>query len=137
VSIAKGELYGWLRLSPPTDVEPPAPGYCHFPEYGLEYFRQITAEHMVTIKKRGGFVKLEWQLLANRQNHYLDCRVYSRAAAAVLGLDRMVPPPPSSPPKRPPKTPAPRDEGRARGKPGWLRGGRGKASGNWLSKRRR
>ncbi|KKK77492.1 hypothetical protein LCGC14_2853100, partial [marine sediment metagenome] len=92
VSIAKSELYGWLRLEQPVDGEEYPSGWCAFPEYDLEFFRQLTAEHLVTIKKRSGFVSLEWQPIPNRENHWLDCRVYARAAAAVLGLDRARPP---------------------------------------------
>jgi phage terminase large subunit GpA-like protein len=29
-----------------------------------------------------------WELIPGRENHFLDCRVYARAAAAVLGIDR-------------------------------------------------
>ena len=51
--MAKEELYRWLRLERPTDEElaagvPFPPGYCHFPRYGEEYFRQLTAEQLVT-----------------------------------------------------------------------------------------
>jgi len=89
-SIAKSEFYGWLRLDPPTENESGfPPGYCHFPEYGEAYFKQITAEHLVTTKGRDGFTTFEWQLIAGRENHFLDCRIYARAAAALMGLDRM------------------------------------------------
>jgi phage terminase large subunit GpA-like protein len=91
VDIAKSELYGWLRQNPPTtesgDLFPI--GFCHFPEHGEDYFRQITAEHLVPTLTRTGFVKLEWQLLPGRENHWLDCRVMARAAASLAGLDRM------------------------------------------------
>ena len=90
VSIAKSELYGWLRLRQVEGEEPP-PGWCHFPGHGEEYFKQLTAEHLVTTAKRNGFTSVEWALIPNRQNHYLDCRVYARAAASVQGLDRVVP----------------------------------------------
>ena len=67
---------------------PHPPGYCHFPEHGEEYFRQLTAEHLVTVTKRTGFTSFEWQILPGRENHWLDCRIYARAAAALVGLDR-------------------------------------------------
>lgn len=91
VDIAKGELYGQLRLAKPTEESGEAfpPGYCHHPEYGEDYFKQITAEHLVKITKRSGHVRYEWQVLAGRENHFLDCRVYARAAAMLCGLDRM------------------------------------------------
>ena len=33
-SIAKSELYGWLRLPLPAEGEAFPPGWCHFPEHG-------------------------------------------------------------------------------------------------------
>lgn len=85
--MAKSELYGWLGLEiSPAGVEPP--GYCHFPQYGDEYFKQLTAEQLVAHKTRKGYVKLEWELIPGRQNHALDVRVYARAAASLAGLDR-------------------------------------------------
>jgi len=86
--IAKSELYGWLRLETPTAGSAPPPGFCHFPEYGEDYFREITAEQLMTHKTAKGYLRLEWELIPGRQNHALDARVYARAAAAVLGLDR-------------------------------------------------
>jgi len=92
-SIAKSELYGFLKLAIPTDearaagaVDPP--GLCHFPEYGEEFFKQLTAEQLVRKRTKTGFIKLEWQPIPGRENHALDARVYGRAAAAVVGLDR-------------------------------------------------
>ena len=81
-SIAKSELYGFLHLEILPEKGEPA-GYCHFPEYGDEYFRQLTAEQLVPHKTRKGFVRLTWELIPGRQN-----RVYARAAAALAGLDR-------------------------------------------------
>src|SRR5262245_26415023 len=88
VDVAKSELYGWLRLATGHDGAPP--GYCHFPEHDIEYFRQLTSEHLVTsVNRRTNRARLEWQVLPNRENHYLDARIYARAAAAVLGIDRL------------------------------------------------
>jgi phage terminase large subunit GpA-like protein len=87
-AVAKGELYGFLRLDTPLDGEPCPPGYCHFPMYDDDYFKQLTAEHLVTHQTRGGFVKLEWEMIPGRENHVLDCRVYARAAASLAGMDR-------------------------------------------------
>jgi phage terminase large subunit GpA-like protein len=89
--MAKEELYRWLRLERPTDEDleqgvPFPPGYCHFPRYSEEYFRQVTAEQLVA-KLVKGYRKLEWQKMRER-NEALDCRVYARAAAARVGLDR-------------------------------------------------
>lgn len=91
-SFGKSELYGSLRKDRPTDEQLqngehyPA-GYCHFPKYGEEYFKQLTAERLVTIKDKRGFPRREWRKLRER-NEALDCRVYARAAAASVGIDR-------------------------------------------------
>lgn len=88
-NVAKSELYGWLRLEAPTDEAAPTPaGWCAFPPYGDEYFKQLTAEQLVAHKTRRGYIRLEWELIPGRQNHVLDARVYARAAAALSGLDR-------------------------------------------------
>ena len=96
--VAKTELYGWLGLPTPTDEERReatihndvayAPGYCHFPEHGEDFFKQLTAEQLVPHKDRKGFTTFAWELIPGRENHFLDTRVYARAAAAVVGLDR-------------------------------------------------
>lgn len=92
-SVAKTELYGWLRLQPPLEAgghHPP--GFCHFPSgYGPEFFKQLTAEHLVSTVSKRGYKVLEWHVIPGRENHQLDCRVYARAAAAILGIDRMAP----------------------------------------------
>ena len=80
--IAKSELYGFLRL------DDDAPGFCHFPQYGEDFFKQLTAEQLIAHKSRKGYVRLEWELIPGRQNHWLDTRVYARAAAMLAGLDR-------------------------------------------------
>src|SRR5216683_5826541 len=87
-SMIKEELYRWLRLDRPTEEsgEPHPFGYCHFPKYGEEYFKQITAEQLVTRIVKG-YRRPEWQKTRDR-NEALDCRSYSRAAAAVYGMDR-------------------------------------------------
>lgn len=93
VSLAKGELYGWLALQAPTDEERAAgivdpPGYCRFPQHGEEYFKGLTSEQLVARKNPRGYVVMTWELIAGRQNHPLDCRAYARAAAAAVGIDR-------------------------------------------------
>ena len=86
-SMIKEELYRWLGLSRPTEESgiPFPPGYCHFPKYGEEYFKQITAEQLVTRVVKG-YRRGEWQKTRDR-NEALDCRVYARGAAAVFGID--------------------------------------------------
>lgn len=113
VDVAKGELYGWLRLELAEDGAPP--GYCHFPEHPAEFFKQLTAEQLMTVvNRRTRRSKLEWQQLPNRQNHGLDARVLARVAVAVLGIDRLVGPPkapvPTTPQSPPTSAPAKPDE---------------------------
>jgi phage terminase large subunit GpA-like protein len=90
--VAKGELYRWLKLEWPTDeaLDEGAgypPGACHFPQYGEEYFKQLTAERLVTRIVKG-FPRGSWKKEPGRRNEALDCRVYARSAAAIYGLDR-------------------------------------------------
>lgn len=91
-SFAKSELYGCLRKDAPTDEQMaqgvcyPA-GFCHFPKYGEDYFKQLTAERLVTSKNKRGFPFREWRKERER-NEALDCRVYAHAAAASVGIDR-------------------------------------------------
>ena len=42
---------------------------------------------MVTVRNKRGFGHQEWQKMRER-NEALDCRVYARAAAWILGADR-------------------------------------------------
>ena len=142
IDIAKSEFYGLLRLELPTaDGGEPPPGFCHFPEHGEDYFKQLTAEHLVSTVNRRGFRVYEWQVLPGRENHWLDCRVYARAAAALAGLDRHAagrrvaasavvhaappgpaagPSSPATPPRPVPPTEAPRPRP---ARAGWLGGG--------------
>jgi len=85
VSLLKSELYGWLKQTRKEDGSIPH-GYLHFPEYATEYFKQLTAEQLVT-KIVKGYPKREWQKTRDR-NEALDCRIYARAAAIALGIDR-------------------------------------------------
>lgn len=90
VSLLKGEFYAWLWLEPPSEearkhgVKYPA-GYCHFPEYSEEHFRQLTAEQ-IRERQTKGFTVREWYKVYDR-NEALDCRVYARAAAYFCGMD--------------------------------------------------
>lgn len=91
-SFCKSELYGSLRKDKPTDEQlengdSHPPGFCHFPKYGEEFFKQLTAERLVTVKDKRGFPHREWRKLRER-NEALDCRIYARAAASGLGIDR-------------------------------------------------
>jgi phage terminase large subunit GpA-like protein len=86
--ILKSELFGWLRLEEVSDENGRTfpPGYCHFPKYHEEFFKQLTAEQLVT-RVIKGYRKQEWQKVRDR-NEALDCRIYARAAAAICGIDR-------------------------------------------------
>lgn len=86
-SIAKEELYRWLRLPAPQleAGESYPPGYCHFPEYSLQYFDQLCAEKMMT-RTVQGYAKRYWQQVQDR-NEALDCRVYNRAAMIAARVD--------------------------------------------------
>jgi phage terminase large subunit GpA-like protein len=88
-SIAKSELYGSVRLEAPLAGQASPPGWCHFPQYDDDYFKQLTSEQLVAKKNKRGFTVLTWELIPGRENHALDARVYARAAAALFGLDRL------------------------------------------------
>jgi phage terminase large subunit GpA-like protein len=89
VSLLKSELYGFLKqgINPETGEVPY--GYCHFPQYAPDYFRGLTAEKLQYTEKKG-VRKYEWVKFFTR-NEPLDCRVYARAAAEIIGLSRMRP----------------------------------------------
>jgi phage terminase large subunit GpA-like protein len=87
VSIIKSEIYNFLKWRKPDSGDSSgATSRCHFPEYNTEYFKQLTAEQLVT-KIVKGYPKRIWQKIRDR-NEALDCRVYARAAAIALGIDR-------------------------------------------------
>ena len=52
-----------------------------------ELLKQLVAEQLVTIRNKRGYARQEWQKMRER-NEALDCRVYARAAAWILGADR-------------------------------------------------
>ena len=92
-STFKAETYRFLRQDRPTPEEITAgasfpAGTVHLPHWAdSEWLKQLTAEQLVTVKTKRGFTKLEWQKLRER-NEALDCRIYARAAAWILGADR-------------------------------------------------
>jgi phage terminase large subunit GpA-like protein len=70
-----------------AELDPP--GYCHFGTFlGETYFRQITAESIVTEKKNGRTTRV-WR--EHGPNHFLDCRIGNMALAELphIGLSRM------------------------------------------------
>ncbi|MTH62101.1 phage terminase large subunit family protein [Paracoccus litorisediminis] len=94
VSTFKLETYRGLRLASPTDEERaggggyPA-GFVHLGQgCTAEWVKQLTAEQLVARKnKRTGFSASEWVKTRDR-NEALDCRVYARAVAWLMGVDR-------------------------------------------------
>lgn len=86
VSIIKSEIYGWLKLAKNNDESYPA-GYCHFPMYDEAHFKSLTAEEFKQTTNKKGEAIYQWVVKYPR-NEKLDCRVYARAASAVMGMDR-------------------------------------------------
>jgi len=80
VDTVKDLLFARMR------IEEPGPGYIHFNEHlDDEYFRQLTAEKIVTRFHRG-FKKRVFQKVRAR-NESLDCFVYAIGAFAILNID--------------------------------------------------
>lgn len=80
VDTAKDLIFARLR------VNEPGGGYVHFSD-GLEdeYFKQLTAEKVVT-KYQKGFKRRIYEKIRPR-NEALDCLVYAYAAYAIIGLN--------------------------------------------------
>jgi len=85
--ILKTQLYGQFNLTRGENGEVPE-GYCFFPAYGANYFKMLTAERWQLTVNKKGFMVYAWTLPAHTRNEALDCRVYARAAASLVGLDR-------------------------------------------------
>lgn len=85
----KEELFGRLSLDPPTDPATPFPeGYCHFPSYGVEYFKGLASEQLIRRRLKSGREVHDWEKLPNvERNEPLDCYVYARAVLSALGAD--------------------------------------------------
>jgi phage terminase large subunit GpA-like protein len=82
VDAAKDALFARLRLAAP------GPGYMHFPaERDAEFFRQLTAERVVTRFERGRPIRLWQPRRDGERNEALDTTVY--AMAALHGLISM------------------------------------------------
>jgi len=60
--------------------------YCHHPAFDEEFFRQLTAEELVTRIVKG-YRKQEW-VKRRERNEALDTAVGNRAAASMFGIDR-------------------------------------------------
>lgn len=89
VSTLKAELYGWLKqVLPDPEIDPDKQvphGFCYFPQYDQEHFKRLTAETRETKWVKG---KKTYEWVAHGRNEQLDCRIYARAAASFLGMDR-------------------------------------------------
>lgn len=87
VSMIKQEVYGRLLQTLNEDGTAPA-GYCHFPEdYDISYFHMLASERIVTRVNTKGYTEHVWEKIQAR-NEALDCRVYARAGAEMLGMSR-------------------------------------------------
>jgi phage terminase large subunit GpA-like protein len=82
----KVELYGALHLDAAGPGLPTPPGWVSLPAIGDEACRQLVAEALVRRRVRG-IERDEWVKVYQR-NEALDCAVYARAAAHLVGLDR-------------------------------------------------
>ena len=85
-SIAKEELYRFLKLAAPDlqAGENWPSGFCHFPQYSKEYFKQVCSERLVT-RTVLGRPRTHWE--PHHRNEALDCRIYARAAAVSMRMD--------------------------------------------------
>jgi phage terminase large subunit GpA-like protein len=86
-------------------------GVCHFPHgRPVEWFRQLTAEKLVTRYVKGQPVR-EWTKADRARNEATDCRVYAMAALKIIQpnlkrmAERLGAKPPSTPPTK--STPPP------------------------------
>lgn len=90
-NLSKSQLYGQLRQKQPTKPEETGypRGWAHFPQYEEEYFKQLCAEQRVErIDPKTKRRVHKWDPVRER-NEVLDCRILARAAACILGLDRL------------------------------------------------
>lgn len=84
VDTAKDTIYQRLKITDPTK-----PAYCHFPDrYDEEYFKQLTAEKLVTTYFKGRPTR--HYVKTRARNEAIDLRVYNLAAfhgLVSMGLD--------------------------------------------------
>lgn len=90
VNYIKNETYGFFRQTIDPDTKFIPEGYCFFPKRDPHYFRGLTAEVIQLQRTPRGFNKHVWVKKYER-NEPLDCRVYARAASAILGIDNWKP----------------------------------------------
>lgn len=87
VNFIKQEIYGNLRQEKDEETGSVPDGYCFLPKRDSHYFRGLTAEVQEVVRDRKGYLKYIWKKKYER-NEPLDCRVYARAAASIIGADR-------------------------------------------------
>ena len=85
-SFIKSEIYGMLKVVKDHEKGTVPDGFCYLPKREPYYFRGLTAEELQIITGRKGYREYVWKKMYER-NEPLDCRVYARAAAAVVGID--------------------------------------------------
>lgn len=90
VNFIKEETYGYFRQSIDHETKIVPDGFCHFPKREPHYFRGLTAEVVQMTRDKKGFAKRVWVKKYER-NEPLDCRVYARAASAIVGIDNWKP----------------------------------------------
>lgn len=87
-SLLKSELYSFLRQNMVDALNSDTlKGYCHFPQYSEEFFKQLCAEEMRVKKNRKNQEVYEWVKVRER-NESLDTRIMARSCSIVLGIDR-------------------------------------------------
>jgi phage terminase large subunit GpA-like protein len=82
----KSEIYGNLKVRVDPDTGEVPEGYCYFPKRETTYFRGLTAEEIILTKNKKGYDEHIW-VKKYKRNEPLDCRVYARAGAALVGMD--------------------------------------------------
>lgn len=81
----KQELFDALQaIKPNSDPDIPVPGCYHHPDYNLQYFEGLAGEVKVVLENG----KVEYQKKNGVRNEPLDLKVYNRAAASIVGIDR-------------------------------------------------
>jgi phage terminase large subunit GpA-like protein len=88
VSLIKSEIYGFLKLHIDIETGEVPNGYMHLPNHrDTTYFRGLTAEEITLVTNKRGFDGYVW-VKKYKRNEPLDCRVYARVAAYIIGMDR-------------------------------------------------
>jgi phage terminase large subunit GpA-like protein len=86
-SVLKMALYRNVKKSDPAER-----GFVGFPsDLDDEYFRQLTAERRVPVKRRDGFIAYKWEKDATQANEALDTMLQAEAAAIKFGVRTMPP----------------------------------------------